>query len=64
MSVFIVLNGVGRLIVAYEGRLTRRLDKKKPTQEASARTTKIIRKFKLTIGHKLKTMMNYFNHID
>lgn len=40
------------------------MNKKKPTQEASARTTKIIRKFKLTIGHKLKTMMNYFNHID
>jgi hypothetical protein len=40
------------------------MNKKMPTQEASARTTKIIRKFKLTIGYKLKTMMNYFNHID
>lgn len=40
------------------------MNKKMPTQGESARTTKIIRKFKLTIGHKLKTMMNYFNHID
>nr|ELR5167122.1 hypothetical protein [Providencia rettgeri] len=42
MSVFIVLNGVGRLIVAYEGILTRRLDKKMPTQEASAKVAQLV----------------------
>ncbi len=43
---------------------SKEVDKKMPTQEASARTTKIIRKFKLTIGYKLKRLMNFFNPSD